>query len=224
MAPPGGSSTLYGVLYQLLGSLHHAVYLRLQRRRDRVLGARIVVEPTGGGGDLRIELPHGRRIVEQWKARTTGKAWSLKEIIDKVFPDLYLDPALNRPDDRTEYVFATEGWPNEEAQAFFDRLRDPLTGLHRGDRTVLRKMAAAVRRRKQFRTEPDSLTYPKLRRLLSRFEIRGHREGQQARRGDRPAATGYGGLCRRYRSNAGPPLRHDPAQSGWQGKQERVYA
>jgi hypothetical protein len=184
MVPPGGSATLYGVLYQLLASVHHVVQLRLLRQEDgqKILGAQLVAEPTGGGGDLRIELP-GQRIVEQWKARTTGKAWSLLQIVGKVLPDLYLDLALDLPTDETTYVFATEGHPTEEAQAFFERLRgpvpegDPLAGLRREDRKILREIAKAVRTRQQLRSEPDSLTYPKLRLLLSRFEIR---EGQKS--------------------------------------------
>ncbi|MFL6232785.1 MAG: hypothetical protein ACJ76N_06590, partial [Thermoanaerobaculia bacterium] len=136
-----------------------------------------MVEPTGGGGDLRIELP-GKRIVEQWKARTTGRPWPLQQIVEKVLPDLYLDPALSLPDDETVYVFATEGRPVEEARAFFERLRgsvpveSPLAGLRRGDQKILRGIAKAVRKRKRFQSEPDSVTYSKLRRLLSRFEIR----------------------------------------------------
>lgn len=121
--------------------------------------------------------------MEQWKARTTGKPWSLTDITTKVLPDLYQDPALDHPGDETRYVFATEGCPTEEAQSVFERFRksvpedDPLAGLRQGDQKVLRDTAEAVRKRRQFRSEPDSLTYPKLRRLLSRFEIR---EGQKA--------------------------------------------
>lgn len=184
MVPPGGSATLYGVLYQLLGSLHHTVRLRIQQRNEGtvVLGARLVLEPSGGGGDLRIELP-GQRIVEQWKARTTGKTWSLTDISTKVLPDLYKDPALDHPEDKTRYVFATEGRPADDARAFLQRLRepvpegDPLAGLRRGDRKVLREIVEAVRKGRRFKSEPNSLTYPKLRRLLSRFDIR---EGQRA--------------------------------------------
>lgn len=184
MVPPGGSATLYGVLYQLLGSLHHTVRLRIAQRNEGkvVLGASLILEPAGGGGDLRIQLPR-QRIVEQWKARTTGKAWSLTDITTKVLPDLYKDPELDHPADNTRYVFATEGRPAEEAQAFFTRFRNPvpeedsLAELRREDLKVLRETAKAVRKPKRFKSEPDSLTYPKLLRLLSRFEIR---EGQKA--------------------------------------------
>lgn len=171
MVPPGGSSTLYGVLYQLLGSLQHVVRLRLRKK-----GASIVVEPRDGG-DVKIGLP-GQRVREQWKARTTGRPWTLPEIAGSVLPDLYQDPDLEQPTGYTKYVFATEGRPNEEARAFFLRLHgpvtegDPVAGLSPGDEEVFREMAGSVRKRQRFRSEPDSITHLKLRRLLSRFEIR----------------------------------------------------
>lgn len=182
MVPRGGSATLYGVLYQLLASVHHAVRLRLLRREQKVLGAKVIVEPTGGGGDLRIELA-GQRIVEQWKARTTGDPWSLSQIVEKVIPDLYVDPALGIPGDNTTYVFATEGYASDKALAFFKRFHgtvpagDQFSGLLKNDSQVVQRMAAAVRKRKQFRDESDTITYQKLRVLLSRFEIRA---GQRA--------------------------------------------
>src|SRR5215216_1305009 len=177
MVPPGGSATLYGVLYQLLASVHHAVRLRIQQRGDTVLGARMVVEPPRGGGDLWIESP-GYRIVEQLKARTTGRLWGLQEIVDKVLPDLYLDPMLDLLDGQTEYVFATEGRAGPEAHAFFQRLRkskttgNPLAGMGREDQKIFRRIASAVRKRKNVRSEPLAQTHRKLRHLLERFEIR----------------------------------------------------
>jgi len=184
MVSPGGSAALYGVLYQLLASLHHAVRLRLTRRDGEVVAARLVVEPSQGG-DLRIELP-GRRIVEQWKARTTGRRWGLQEILTKVVPDLYRDRALDLPDDRTEYVFATEGLAGTEALAFFLRLRTPfpdaggpLAGLSGEDRRVFRGAAAALRKRRSSRSEPLAVTHRRLRRLLGHFEIQ---EGRTADR------------------------------------------
>src|ERR1700726_5227625 len=176
MVSPGGSAALYGVLYQLLASLHHAVRLRLPRRSGGVVAARLVVEPSQGG-DLRIELP-GHRIVEQWKARTTGRRWGLQEILTKVIPDLYRDPALDLPDDRTQYVFATEGLAGTEALAFLLRLRTPspeaggpLAGLSGEDRRIFRGAAAALRKRPSARSEPLAVTHRRLRCLLSRFEV-----------------------------------------------------
>jgi hypothetical protein len=174
MVSTGGSAALYGVVYQLLASLHHAVRLRLKVRRGEVVTACLVVEPSQGG-DLRVELLE-HRIVEQWKARTTGRRWGLQEILTKVIPDLYRDQALNLPADRTAYVFATEGRAGTEALAFFRRLRtpfskEPLADLSGEDRKILKGAAAALKKRRSNRSEPQAITLTKLRRLLSRFEI-----------------------------------------------------
>ncbi len=185
MIPIGGRATLYGVLYQLLGSLHHVVRLRVRKQGEAtVVGARLVIEPPRGGGDLLIVLP-GRRSVEQWKGRTNERAWGLQEILNKVLPDLYLDPALNLPGDQTNYVFATEGRIGPKARAFFERLRgpvpekNPLAGLSKEDRKLFHATARTIRKRKNARSEPLAYTHRKLRSLLSRFEIR---ENQKADR------------------------------------------
>ena len=61
------------------------------------------LEPIGGGGDLQ-EISAAGTIVEQVKARSDGGAWSLREVIDGVLPDLYrADPPA------TSYRFITEG-------------------------------------------------------------------------------------------------------------------
>ncbi len=188
MVPPGGSATLYGILYQLLGSLHHTVGLRVQKRGEKtVLGARLTVEPPKGGGDLWIELPEGR-FVEQWKARTNGVLWGLQEILDKVIPDLYLDPALDFPEDKTRYVFATEGRVGPKALAFFQRLsgpmpeKDPLTGLGKEDRMLFRAAAREAPEAGKSSLREVELTHLKLRRLLSRFEIRENQEADRLAR------------------------------------------
>lgn len=173
---PGGSATLYGVLYQLLGSLHQAA--RLQVQGDPARAARLVVEPLGGGGDLQVEESGSRRI-EQWKARTNGRPWGLQEILDKVIPDLYRDSALDLPADQARYVFATEGHLGEKARAFFQRLhqrpmpeKKPLAGLVEEDLKLIRATAREIRKLPAFRSEPINQTYWKLRRLLNRFEVR----------------------------------------------------
>lgn len=187
MAPKGGSATLYGILYQLLGSLHHTVQLLGIRQRkidETVVEARIIVEPPEGGGDIRIELPGGR-VVEQWKARTSGRPWGLQEILDGVIPDLYLDPALDLADDHTNYFFTTEGHIGPKAQAFFQRLgrpvpeRSPLAGLSKEDRKLFRATAIEVQKRGGTSSQPIGLAHWKLRRLLSRFKIRENQETNQ---------------------------------------------
>lgn len=172
---PGGSATLYGVLYQLLGSLHQTTWLQMQG--DPVRAARLEVEPPGGGGDLRVEGP-GYRRVEQWKARTSGRSWGLQDVLDQVIPDLYRDPALDLPADQTCYVFATEGHLGEKARAFFERFHgpmpetNPLAGLGEEDLQLFCATAREIQERPAFRSEPIDQTHWKLRRLLSRFEVR----------------------------------------------------
>lgn len=90
---PGGPATINGVLYQLLWGL-------LQASRARFIGQPavsagciqevvILLEPAGGGGDLVLDDAK-RRSVEQLKARPDGGAWSLREIVEDVIPNLYL--------------------------------------------------------------------------------------------------------------------------------------
>ena len=62
MPQPGGSATMYGVLYQLLGAAHWAGKIQLSTSIDdgEWMEARLVIEPLGGGGDTRIESPRRR--------------------------------------------------------------------------------------------------------------------------------------------------------------------
>src|ERR1700686_766096 len=125
MAKPGGSATINGILFQVLGALARAAQLQVDatlhdETADRIL---LRIEPSGGGGDLQIHFPT-KRIVEQWKARTGGGTWSLRNIIDDVLVDLYraVEDANLCPDN--QYLFVTEGrrgvW--SEAEAFFAEL------------------------------------------------------------------------------------------------------
>jgi len=106
--PPGGPSTNNGVLLQLLWSLLRTTRLRVsQCQQDNtngeVIEAFLRLEPIGGGGDIQEKRP-SEIIVEQVKARSDGSAWSLREVIDEVLPDLYrADPPA------TQYRFITEG-------------------------------------------------------------------------------------------------------------------
>lgn len=101
MTQPGGSATINGILYQLLGVIHRAANIRLSATQDgeEVVNARLIIEPTGGGGDVRIHFPN-RQLVEQWKAKSDRGTWSLQQIISSVLPDLYLAVSDDCPDDR----------------------------------------------------------------------------------------------------------------------------
>jgi len=119
MSQPGGSATIYGVLYQILGSIHWASSFRLTARRagDELIEAQLILEPAGGGGDIRVQSS-AKRLVEQWKARSDRGAWSLQKIIQDVIPDLYCAVEENKLDEYSEYRCVTEGHRSrwEEAQ------------------------------------------------------------------------------------------------------------
>ena len=108
--PPGGSATINGVLYQILWTLLRASRAHIAKSTfgadGTVQEATIVLEPYGGGGDLVMQTK-SRREVEQLKARPDGSTWSLKEVVEKVIPDLYI--ACTDKTDETTYRFVTEG-------------------------------------------------------------------------------------------------------------------
>ena len=99
MAKRGGSSTVHGVLYQLLWSLLRTSEFRfLSNSPDSdhagEYSVTVILEPEGGGGDLQIISDDGI-TVEQIKSRGRNRTWSLREIVESVFPDLYI--AARRP-------------------------------------------------------------------------------------------------------------------------------
>jgi hypothetical protein len=112
MARPaaGGRANINGVIYQMLWSLLRAVSLYTKDRQDAPDGtiqrAVLILEPLGGGGDLQEERG-AARSVEQLKACAGDATWSLRKVVEEVFPDLYLAYDASRPD--TEYRFVTEG-------------------------------------------------------------------------------------------------------------------
>lgn len=116
-SPAGGASTFRGAEFQLLWSLFHATEWTIQVGTD---GFTAVLEPASGA-DLEYRFGQDRRV-EQIKARSTTKPWSLDEVLGNVLPSLFpsVDPLV-----RTAYVFVTEGvignW--HEAYAFFQSLR-----------------------------------------------------------------------------------------------------
>ena len=105
MAPSGGSTTIYGILYQMLGALDSVLRYHLL-----VNDVSIILEPSNGG-DAQI---HSRTvvIVEQWKSMDGGGTWSFNDFAGKVAHDLYRavpsrdDPARHTKDFR--FVLRTE--------------------------------------------------------------------------------------------------------------------
>jgi hypothetical protein len=93
-------------------------------------GVTIILEPSEGGD---LEVPGA---VEQIKARSTGRPWSLEDVIRGVLPDLYR--ACRTRERPTIYRFVAEGemGPWEDVYHFFRSLRtrafdarEPLTAL-----------------------------------------------------------------------------------------------
>jgi hypothetical protein len=129
--PPGGPSTINGILYQMLWCLLRAVELYVEQPivTDIAHGPTAVVlrlEPRDGGNVQ--ELGNKTRRVIQLKTRSNHRTWSLHETIKTVLPDLYR--AIDSPEDDTCYDFVTEGrmgrW--QEVYSFFQSLGSRMPG------------------------------------------------------------------------------------------------
>lgn len=124
--PRGGAATINGVLYQMLWSLFQVATLRVndssQDSEGAIAAATLILEPIPGGGDLQVHARDGI-VVEQVKSRSGNGTWSLKEVVESVFPDLIL---AARTATVETYRFVTDGrmgqW--EDVYAFFNTLRD----------------------------------------------------------------------------------------------------
>ncbi len=125
--PAGGPSTINGVLYQMLWSLFRTTELHLltcgiNDQTGVIADAVVLLEPSGGGGDLQVlGTP---KLVDQVKSRPDGGTWSLKEVIEEVFPDLYR--AANPEETSISYRLVTEGRLGQwgKAYEFFRSLRN----------------------------------------------------------------------------------------------------
>lgn len=154
--PRGGPATINGVLYQMIWSLLRTSRLRILDCKqapggNAIAQAVLVLEPSGGGGDLRLSGPDGV-IVEQVKARPGGRPWSLREVVESVLPDLFLAIDLSNPN--RCYRFVTEGqigdWPH--VYGFFRSLgtrvcpdHGVLTALNGATELPFRRMRRAGR-------------------------------------------------------------------------------
>lgn len=173
----------YGLLYQVFSSLGRALTVSVQEDRRTAQSIVLVVEPSGG--DL-VETGLKQRDVYQYKARSSRRPWSLKDLIDKVLPDLYraVPPV---PDLPTRYWLVTEGGAGEwqEARALFAKLATiPAEQLPRalddeakrtylpGRRHTEREFFLDVGRRVTKRSgELDGETLSRVQTLLIDFEI-----------------------------------------------------
>ncbi|MFO0840903.1 MAG: hypothetical protein U0797_00705 [Gemmataceae bacterium] len=109
-APPGGSATINGVLYQMLWSLLRALKVHIEEPRHgpnfTIEQTRLILEPRQGGGDLQ-STRGATRVVEQLKASADDATWALTDVVGAVLTDLYVAFDPNVPD--TAYRFITEG-------------------------------------------------------------------------------------------------------------------
>lgn len=135
--PPGGSSTINGILDQMLWTLLNAVEMRIdQNDTDPVAvtatAACLVVEPLGGGGDLvrfdSIPSSHIQRRIQQVKMRTDGGTWSLAELILDVLPDLYRAVDLDQTNDVYEFITSGRQGNWKTVETFFQSLRSRSIG------------------------------------------------------------------------------------------------
>jgi hypothetical protein len=190
MPEPGGAAAIYGILYQILANLWRVSEIRLEAKLagQEIRSARLILEPKGGGGDTRYE-GNGIRVVEQYKTRGGNRTWSLNDLIDSVFPDLFIavDPA--RLTELCTYRFVTDGRCGHighfqrflhnfrsvpAPEDLLDRLDDAekYRFLGRGtltERALFLHMAHRVRS-KGDKTE-DTLHYRKLWHLLAGLKI-----------------------------------------------------
>jgi hypothetical protein len=124
VSPPGGPSTHYGILYQVLSELRHAFAVQFSGTSGDPDAVTLIVEPAGGGGDL-LETSDRCIAAYQYKARADEGPWSLNEIVDSVFPDL-LQAVPDDPAIQSTYRFVTEGRKGRLGELW--RLKTELAG------------------------------------------------------------------------------------------------
>lgn len=187
MPGSGGSATVNGILYQVLGTLGLATTqtLRAAVADGDVSHAILVIEPQHGG-DVQVVSPHGI-VVEQWKSKTGGGPWSLAQVIDEVLPDLFLATTKRA----SSYRFVTEGHVGTWGKAYdffrglgsppadadlLDKLDDrEAVQFAKGEETTRRELflrvaKAVARRRNASGLRADEL-HQRVWHLLSRFEV-----------------------------------------------------
>lgn len=186
---------MYGALFQLLGTAHWGANVRL--RTETTAGSwtkvSLVIEPKSGG-DVQIEFGP-RRIVEQWKAKSNEGPWSLRELIESVFPDLLRAVVLDQTQAETEFRFVTEGHRGRWtfAESFFAELRttpppaDPVSALDDIEefrffpkqqltrRGFFREILASLRSHPDIGSESENVSSQKLWVLLGSFTMHGNR-------------------------------------------------
>jgi hypothetical protein len=134
--PPGGPSTVWGILYQMLWCLLRALRVNVtgveEDGNGQIRQVMLRLEPRSGG-DVE-ELGPTRRVI-QLKTRSGGRTWSLRDVIVDVLPDLYKAVDLGVDDSVYDFVTDAEIGRWGDVYAFFGSLRarapgdDPLVEL-----------------------------------------------------------------------------------------------
>lgn len=202
-SPPGGPAAINGLVYQMVWALRTLGTLRVESagvEGGEIANARLVLEPSRGGDQQ--EIAAERRVIVQLKARPGGAAWSLRDVVCDVLPDLYR--AVELDSTPAQFLFVTEGRRGDwgEAETFFAelanrtpaanliaalddqaelRFRRPVRGWESfwGDGTYTRRRLFArigeeLRRRSPLaRADTDTEFARKLHVLLAGFRFRG---------------------------------------------------
>lgn len=194
MVQAGGSATVYGVLYQMLRASHWAttIHLKATVDGDDLLGAQLILEPQGGGGDIQVVLPE-KRIVEQLKAKSDEGTWSLKSLVSEVLPDLVRAVPQSPVGTSSVYRFVTEG--REGRWASFNLLLhelrdtvappDPIAALDDSEtlgffpkskqtrRGFLKEIVTELRAHPDLALDSEQVVASKLWQVFSAFQFQG---------------------------------------------------
>ena len=143
MTQAGGPAALNGFLYQILHHLGWMAKIKLAGKPngDDVKDACLVLEPQGGG-DAIVEAP-GLYVVEQYKTRSSGRPWSLLDLLPAL-RDLYRAVPPSLPSG-ARYRFVTNGRPGRlEALIEFLAESRRVTRADDLDNTVRRKFGRSL--------------------------------------------------------------------------------
>ncbi|HVR10093.1 MAG TPA: hypothetical protein VMW75_18755 [Thermoanaerobaculia bacterium] len=213
----GGQLAIRGVGYQLLWSLIRAseVQVRNLKCDDRAWpsSATLILEPRSGA-DLDLELPKGRRRIEQIKSRGGGQSWRLAEMVREVLPNLYAcvdfevpaaycfvsETGLEDSDDVLEFFLALGKRAMPERGRLLAGLDDSVELVSapshrhwlRKRRCTERGVFAHIATRLRRPAEPLDENLERTWRLLAGFEFQGHQVAERLEEELRVALRGVG--------------------------------
>lgn len=104
---PGGPAAINGFLYQFLANLAHISRATLSPSSDDDSSTVVItLEPGAGDGSV---LDGDHLLIEQYKTRSAGRTWSLKDVISEVLPDLLKAVPDMSDDRRASFRLVTDG-------------------------------------------------------------------------------------------------------------------